>query len=152
MISPGGILGGTIEVAGVKHTISPGPLLGAAASWRLVDPATAPVFVLFGASLSVSTAQTSAGLERARLTAGDLRGSLIAGKTFFSALSPYAVVRAFGGPVFWKIQGKAVSAGDRYHYHAGLGLSLAIPAGVDVFAEVAPLGEKRGTLGLGVTF
>lgn len=152
MISPGGVLGGTIEVEGVKHSISPGPLLGVAASWRVVDPATSPLFVLFGASLSASTVMTSVDLQRARLTAADLRFSFVAGKTFFDVLSPYAVVRAFGGPVYWKIRGETVSAGDRYHYHAGLGLSLAIPAGIDAFAEIAPLGEKRATLGVGATF
>lgn len=152
MLSPGGVLGGTISVRGVEHSISPGPLLGVGASWRVVDSQKHPYFLLFGASLSASTAQTSAGQERARLSSIDARASLILGKTFLDTLSPYGVVRAFGGPVFWKIDGAAVTAGDRYHYHLGLGLSATLPWGLDVFAELAPVGEQRSTLGLGMTF
>jgi len=152
MVSPGGVLGGSLTVEGTRYRLSPGPLLGLGVTWRVVDPAQQPFFLLFGASLSASHLRSFAGSEAASLTSFDARASLVAGKTFFEFFSPYAAVRAFGGPIFWGRAGASVTGTDAYHYNVGAGFSLTLPGGVDVFADGAPLGERRLSLGAGKTF
>lgn len=78
--------------------------------------------------------------------------SAVVGKTFFDTMSPYVVARAFGGPIFWRIEGKDITGTDRYHFQAGAGLSVSTPQGLDVFAEVIPVGEKSVSCGLGFSF
>ncbi len=79
-------------------------------------------------------------------TAGSMpstsRGGLTLGKSFWNTLSPYAVFRAFGGPVIWSYAGSAVLAGDLYHVQLGAGMVTALPRGFDVFVEGVPLGER----------
>jgi hypothetical protein len=78
----------------------------------------------------------------------DARAALVVGYTVFDRLTPYAVARAFGGPVFYA----GLSGGDRYHYQVGAGLVVGLPGGFDLSAEVVPLGEQRLTAGVGFSF
>jgi hypothetical protein len=149
-VSAGATLGGTLQAGDQKYTQHPGPVLAFGASYRLVDPAKQPLFVLLGATLSGSTSTTEGGGARERYSAFDARGSIVAGKTFAGLLSPYAVARAFGGPVFWRLDGASVTGTDKYHYQLGLGLSVTLPAHLDLFVEVAPLGETRASAGIGL--
>jgi hypothetical protein len=153
-LSLGATVGGSLR-DGDRHFVQhPGPALGLGVSYRLVDPAKQPLFVLLGATLAGSTSQTTpaAGYPggRERYSAFDLRGSITAGKTFAGVLSPYAVARAFGGPVFWRLDGASTTGTDSHHYQLGLGLSVTLPAGLDLFVEIAPLGEARASAGLGL--
>ena len=84
--------------------------------------------------------------------AGDLRLSVVVGKTFFQALSPYAVLRGFGGPIWWQIRGRDVLGTDAYKFQIGAGLSVTMPRGFDAFIEGVPLGEKALSTGLGYSF
>jgi hypothetical protein len=88
----------------------------------------------------------------AGLYAFDVRVGLTVGKTFFDTLSPYATLRAFGGPILWGYEGKTVLAGDLYHVQFGGGLVTALPRGFDVFVEGIPLGERAVVLGAGKGF
>jgi hypothetical protein len=74
------------------------------------------------------------------------------GATFFDALTPYAVVRAFGGPIFWHYQGSAHIGTDAYHVQLGAGLFWRIARKVDVFVEGVPLGERALLGGASVPF
>ncbi|MEZ4294200.1 MAG: hypothetical protein R3B70_04420 [Polyangiaceae bacterium] len=82
------------------------------------------------------------------MLAVDFRVTGIAGKTFFDILSPYLVLRAFGGPVFWEHEGESETGGDKYHFQIGAGMVLALPRRFDAFVEVVPVGERAAALGL----
>ena len=86
------------------------------------------------------------------LYAFDIRVGLTVGKTFWNVLSPYAAVRAFGGPVIWKLAGETRTGTDLHHFQIAAGMVSSLPRGVDLFAEIAPLGERAVTLGGGVGF
>jgi len=155
----GGILGGSLRVGEARHDFGPGWSTSIAASYRLRDGRDAWPFVILGASLAVAGATTREARQGAPAVpyyAGDLRLGAFVGKTFFNALSPYAVARVFGGPIFWHVEGEHRTGTDRYKYQLGLGLVAAAPLGagraLDVFAEIVPLGERSVTTGAGFTF
>jgi hypothetical protein len=78
----------------------------------------------------------------------DGRVTATVGYTFLERLTPYVVGRLFGGPVFWRSQ----VGTDLFHYQVGAGLVVGLPFGLDLSAELAPLGEQRITAGVGYTF
>jgi hypothetical protein len=61
------------------------------------------------------------------------------------------LARAFGGPVFWRYQGEAVTGTDTHHYQLGAGLALR-PKNLNAFVEGVPLGELALSLGGGLAF
>jgi hypothetical protein len=58
----------------------------------------------------------------------------------------------FGGPVYWRYAGTAVTGTDDHHWQVGAGVSLLVARRVDVFAEGVPLGEVGVTAGAGLSF
>jgi hypothetical protein len=159
-----GLSGLLIMTGGERHEIEPGWLVAATSSWRLLNgQGTFPFFALLSFTLAGSGASTVrvyapqrtrySGIEpRASLYAVDARLGLLVGKTFWDVLSPYAGVRVFGGPMFWTFQGKDIIGGDPRHIQLAVGLSSSLPSGVDLFAEIAPFGERAATVGGGVSF
>jgi hypothetical protein len=115
-----------------------------AASWLILAEGDVRPFLLTGLGFGAST--TKAGGDR--LTAMDLRLSVVVGKTFVEMFTPYLVGRVFAGPVKWTILGESVTGGDTHHYTVGFGATLRV-GGLDVFAEVLPLGEQALNVGLG---
>jgi hypothetical protein len=87
-----------------------------------------------------------------RYSAFDLRLGAVVGTTFFDRLSPYALGRVFGGPVYWRYQGAAVTGTDTHHYQLGAGLALMLARRLDIFAEAVPLGERSLSAGASVSF
>jgi hypothetical protein len=83
------------------------------------------------------------------LTAIDARIGVAFGKTLWRTLGPYVAARAFGGPVSWKFRGEDTTGTDDYHVQLGAGLVATTPVGLDVFAEIVPLGERAVTAGAG---
>ncbi len=81
----------------------------------------------------------------------DARLGATVGKTFFDRVSPYAALRAFGGPVIWTEGDTTRSGTDRYHVQLAGGAALLLDP-VDVFVEGAPLGEQAVSAGLGLRF
>ena len=140
----GAILDGNLRFNNMDFDIKAGVAGTVAVSWLALPEAEVRPFLLVGVGFGAST--TEAGDER--LTALDLRGSVVIGKTFFDTLTPYLVGRVFGGPVKWTIAGASVTGGDTHHYTVGVGATLRI-SGLDVFAEVLPLGERALNVGLG---
>jgi hypothetical protein len=136
----GAILGGTLG----GYDVSPGFSVVAAGSWLALYEGEVRPFVLLSLSASVSTATTDVG----RVTAVDLRGGVVVGKTFFERLTPYLVARVFGGPVSWN----GLTGGDQHHYTIGGGATLRLPGGFDVLAEGMALGERSVAIGVGLSF
>lgn len=98
--------------------------------------------------LAVSLAVSGVSAPQSAYVAADLRAALVVGYTFLERVTPYAVARAFGGPVFYAGR----TGTDLYHYQVGAGLVVGLPAGLDLSAEVVPLGEQRFTAAVGFSF
>ena len=137
--SAGAALAGELRAPEGNHELTPGPVAALGADYRLLD---APAFLLLGATLSGTTTRTQRGDAREHYSAFDLRLGAALGLTFFESLSPYALLRVFGGPVFWRYAGSARSGTDRYHYQVGLGLAWLIAEHVNLVVEGSPLGER----------
>jgi hypothetical protein len=104
-------------------------------------------------ALSVSFAWTQ--LEessRVAYTAIDVRLGGQLGVDIAGVLRPYAVARAFGGPVFWSYAGEAVTGTDTHHYQLGAGLGVRLSRQLNAFAEGIPLGEQALSAGVGLAF
>lgn len=157
-LAGGGVFGGALEGLGQRWTLGPGWLAAGAFSWTALDGQGDAPFVIFSASLGVSGARTELQRPRvaapptATLLAVDGRFGLTVGKAFWQRVAPYASVRAFGGPVYWEIAGEDVLGTDRNHYQVAGGVTVILPQGLDVYAELAPFGERAVAVGAGVAF
>lgn len=154
----GAALPGLLEIGRERYAITSGWLVSGAMSWRLLEARGNLPFLLFSATLGLSGASTRLvtpvedPAPEASLYAFDIRAGLLVGKTFWDALSPYAALRLFGGPIFWERRGESTVGTDLRHFQLAVGMSSALPLGVDLFAEIAPLGERAVTVGAGVAF
>jgi hypothetical protein len=156
----GGVIGVETKLGAIptRFLVLPGWELTFSYSRRLLDGRGKAPFLVLGVSGGASGAWTRqevlAGPAPATsfLYAFDVRGGLIVGKTLWNTLSPYAVFRAFGGPLVWSYRGQTVVGGDLYHVQLGAGLVTVLPREFDVFVEGVPLGEAAVTLGVGKTF
>jgi hypothetical protein len=151
-VALGSSFGGRLTTPTGNHDFSPGPTAAVGASWRPVVGSRP--FVVLGSNLAFSAATTQPSnttpggpSNKVGYQAFDLRLSAVVGTTLFRMLSPYAVGRVFGGPVFWRYQGASVSGGDAHHYQLGGGLALTIARKVNLFAEAIPLGERSVAAG-----
>jgi hypothetical protein len=138
----------------VRHEMLPGWVATLSGSWRVLDGAASRPLLLLTMTVGASGARTreEGTAESVAYTALDARLGVMVGKTLFDRITPYAALRAFGGPIFWQFRGEDRTGTDRYHYQVGLGLSASLPAQLDVFVEGVPLGERALVLGAGVAF
>lgn len=151
--SLGATLGGRFVFGEERYTFDPGWLASFAATWKILGKKRDDWFLMLGAALGATGSVTRDSSHNAEsMYALDARLSLMGGRTFFDVLTPYAVARAFGGPIFWKYRTQDVIGGDKYHVQLGLGLVVALPEHFDVFAEAIPLGERAAVAGLGYSF
>jgi hypothetical protein len=149
----GATIGGRFVYGDERFSFDPGWIASFAATWRVFGGGRGSAFLLAGGALAASGSVTRDAAGHAEdMYAIDLRLSVIAGKTFWDVLSPYAVLRAFGGPVLWRYHGEEKLAGDQYHFQIGAGVLVSLPEHFDVFAEGVPLGERAGVVGLGYSF
>lgn len=157
-IGAGAGLGGLVEMEGRRFDLRPGAHLSATWTWRLLDGRGKLPFLLgsltVGGSFARSVEQVRGGRapETSTWLAFDARLGLTVGKTFFEVLSPYAALRGIGGPVVWHYRGALVTGSDPRHVQAAIGLVTALPGGVDLYVEGAPLGERALTIGGGKAF
>jgi hypothetical protein len=150
----GAALGGELDMPAGRSVFTPGPTALAGATWRAL---TGSPFLALSADLSFLAATTrpsgaSAGSPSTGYEAFDLRLGAAFGTTLFDRLSPYAVGRVFGGPVYWHYLGAAVTGTDVSHYQLGAGIAWLVARRVDVFAEGVPLGERAVAGGMSVAF
>jgi hypothetical protein len=118
-------------------------------SWLWIHERPRAPFVALTGSFGTALARATADDGSKRWWwATDLRGGAMVGKTFAKRVVPYLAVRAFGGPVVWRRGGERIYGGDRYHVTAGVGLSVHLPAQLDLSAELMPLGEQSIAFGL----
>jgi hypothetical protein len=149
----GATLGGRFVFGQERFSFDPGWIASVAATWKVIGKERNDPFLIAGGAVAASGAATRDARDvTENMYAFDFRASVIGGKTFFDVLSPYLVVRAFGGPILWKLRGEDLSGTDKYHVQVGAGLVVALPAGVDVFAEGVPLGERAAVAGVGYSF
>lgn len=159
----GGIVSGELVHGAARAEAGPGASGYAGIGWRAFAGTGSLPFVQLTLTLSATHMLTREnGLttdgrliapERARYTAADLRGGAIIGKTFAGAVTPYAALRAFGGPIDYVYDGADVRGTDLYKYQVGGGLSVALAKGrLDLFAEGIALGERGVSAGLATTF
>ena len=152
----GAIVTGMLEVDRERYALGPGWSAGISTSYRVLDGRGWKPFVLLGGTLAFAGARTQeAGKDNAPrigYLAGDIRLSALAGINYMPGIAPYAVVRAFGGPIWWQINGKDVVGTDRYHFQIGVGLAVSMPSGFDAFIEFVPAGERGLSTGLGYSF
>jgi hypothetical protein len=139
------VIGGALEDAGgERFAMRPGVIASISGSRRF-DLGAGGWFAI--GSLTASAA--SVGVEGGtRLTAFDLRLGAIAGRTFADTVTPYLLARAFGGPVFWTIDGEDVIGSDTRHVQLGAGLGVTTPLGLDAVVDVSLVGEQSASLSL----
>lgn len=146
----GASLGGRLTELAERWRINPGALVGAGVSYRFGGRGNWP-FVQPSASLSMSFASADSASTGARsFRALDWRLGAAIGKTIGGFAAPFVVGRWFGGGTDFAPAGGHGS--DHYRWHAGAGSAFAISAQVDAVVEVAFLGERRGTVGMGYAF
>ena len=150
-LAGGATAGGRVDYLGVRHALRPGWLAGLGVSYRLLDGRGKLPFVHASATYSLARANTRApdGSE-ATWKARDWRVGLAVGKAIGATFAPFVVARYFGAGTDWAVGGGKGS--DHFRYHVGVGAALALSANVDALAELAFLGERRATLGVGYTF
>jgi hypothetical protein len=147
----GTAIGGTLTPPDGEHTFHSGPTAAIGASWHVVD---GRAFVVLTSFLSFTSSRTRAkdAMATVAYDALDLRLGAIVGTTLWNVLSPYALGRVFGGPVYWTYQGASVTGTDTHHFQLGGGFALLITRRVDLFAEGVPFGERAVAGGLSVSF
>jgi hypothetical protein len=151
----GSILGGGLRSGPAEFEFRPGFLAALGASWRVLDADGARPFVALTGQLAFALTSTRpSGVAEAPSTgyqAADLRIGAVAGWPLVEALTPYALARVFGGPVWWEYQGQNLLGGDVHHFQIGAGALFRIGK-IDVFAEGVPLGELALAAGAGLLF
>jgi hypothetical protein len=134
-----------------EHTFLPGPSASFGSAFRVLDAPS--YFALLTAALSFTANRTEhAGEPNASYAAFDLRLGGEFGLNIATVFHPYALARVFGGPVYWRYAGEAVTGTDIHHYQFGLGFALNLPARLALFAEGVPLGERAISGGLSLAF
>lgn len=147
-LGAGAALGGSLTAPDGKHTFSPGPIAALGLDYRAFDDGR--YFLVLTSGLSFTAAQTQRSDDpTVGYEALDLRIGAQLGVQLANIVRPYVVTRAFGGPVFWRNQGKAVTGTDTHHYQVGLGTGVNLTKKLNLFAEGIPFGERAVSAGLG---
>jgi hypothetical protein len=148
----GAVLDGSATTAHSQGDVGAGVVGSLTGSWLPLYEGARRPFLMMSFSLGASrTTAVSDDGQRHPLTAGDARVAAMVGKSF-GPVVPFLGARAFGGPVSWRLGGASVTGGDAHHYAIGAGLSVHLPARLDLFAEGMPLGERSATAGVSVRY
>jgi hypothetical protein len=149
-VSLGTPVGGYVDYLGERYDLSPGLLGGAGISYRFFGGRRLP-FVHTSLTLSFARATAVAPDDsESTFTSKDFRAGVAIGKALGTVAAPFVVARYFGAGTDWSVAGGKGS--DRYRYHVGVGSAFGLSDDLDALVEVAPLGEKRASLGLGYSF
>lgn len=151
-LAAGAVLAGTIEHDGRTHEVGTGWLVAASLSrsFTFAERWFAAGSITAGFSSTSTEEDLGAGMgERVDLAAGDVSLGVIAGATLWERVSPYALARAFGGPVLWTLDDADITGTDQHHYQLGLGVNASLPWDLSALVDVSLLGER--SLSIGVT-
>lgn len=154
-LAAGVILGGTLEIGTREFDVGTGGLLSAAVTRRWSFGAKRRFFAAVTGALSGSftkTTENTAGADSENLRAIDLRVGGIAGITLAKRFSPYVLLRGFGGPVLWHLDGEDLTGSDKNKYQVGAGMSLALPGNIAVVVDGSALGERSLSVGAALAF
>jgi hypothetical protein len=143
----GVLAGGTLTQASARYDLAPGFIGVVGGSYRVLDASGAAPFVLLTAQVSFASS-SSAG---AAYDALDVRAGAIVGTNLWKTMTPYVVGRGFGGPVFWRLGGVALTGTDVHHYQVGAGVAVRLLQRLDVFVEGVALGEQGLSIGVGTS-
>jgi len=146
-VRAGVVVGGHIDVAGARLDIDPGFVVATSLDWRVLTAPRDPLSLTLGLQLGVSRATVVDTGRKDGWTALDLRASVTASRTF-GPVTPYASVRLFGGPVFWR----GATGSDTKHVQLAAGLGVEVARGWTLHLEGAVLSERGLFGGLGVAF
>jgi hypothetical protein len=147
--SLGASLGGHLDYDGQRYELRPGPIVGLGASYRLFG-GSAP-FLHLSAGYSVARSTSHAPDARAAtFTSNDYRIGAAVGKTLGNFAAPFIVGRYFGAGTNWSVGGG--HGADHYRYHVGVGSAFGFSEHLDALVELAFLGERRATVGVGYVF
>jgi hypothetical protein len=143
----GTVVDGALAGDGRTHDIGPGIVgaVSAAKQWTRGDWFVTATLAI--AASRTKTAEPVPGAPRESLIAADLRAGGMVGRTF-GRVSPYVLVRAFGGPVLWTLDDEQRTGTDVHHYQLGAGASLVAGSGLSLLVDVAALGERSASLGM----
>jgi hypothetical protein len=136
--------------AGVRrrYDFSAGPTMAIGADYRAFDDGL--YFMLLTSNLSFVAAQTHSDGITADYEALDLRLGTELGLQLAHIFRPYAALRVFGGPVYWRHLGESVTGTDTHHYQVGAGVGVRVTKTLNLFAEGIPLGERAVSIGVGL--
>jgi hypothetical protein len=151
----GTVLAGQLRTATASYDFAPGLLAAVGASWRVLDADEARPFLLFTGQIAfaaTSTRQTGSDAAAVGYHALDARMGAVVGWTVWRAVTPYALARAFGGPIYWQAEGNDQIGTDVHHYQFGAGIDILVLQALDVFFEGVPLGEQGLAAGAGLAF
>jgi len=146
--SLGSALPGRIDYGGERFQLSAGPLVGVGAGYRLFGGRAPFLHASVSLSWARSRAVSPAG-ERSTFSSSDYRLGIALGKTLAGWAAPFVVFRYFGAGTNWSLAGHG---GDHYRYQVGAGAAFALSRQFDALVELAFLGERRATLGVGYNF
>lgn len=151
-VSAGSVVGGTLRVPGMAAiNLGVGWTAGASVSALVLAERDVRPFVLASFSVAYSVADASPMTGAGTFTGRDVRLGLAVGKSF-GLVRTYAAARAFGGGYRWTGASPAITGADAHLYQAGAGVSVNLPANLDVVVEAMPLGERSLTAGVGWSF
>lgn len=141
----GAIAGGTLETGDRTFDIGAGFVASVGVARRFPFGA---YFVDASASASIgrTTTHETGGPTDTLVAIDILRAGVTAGRTF-GIVSPYALVRVFGGPALWRLDGEDVTGTDTHHFQLGAGASVSAGR-FTIVVDIAALGEQGASLGV----
>lgn len=145
----GAALVGRIDYEGERYTLLPGPVAGLGLSYRFFGGRVPFVHVSFSGSIARATTRAEDGSESS-FTSRDWRLGLAVGHAVAEWAAPFAVARYFGAGTDWDVAGG--KGADAFRYHVGAGSAFGISEHWDALVELAFLGERRATAGVGYSF
>jgi hypothetical protein len=147
VVSGGLLAGGELEGEGRSYSVGAGWLASVTGAYRMLGGADRQLFAVTTLSMGFSRAriEATASSDESTLSASDLRVGAEVGVTLFERLRPFALARAFGGPVQFERDGETRIGSDQHHYAVGFGVGADATGGLDLRFETSLLGERSFT-------
>lgn len=144
VLGGGVVTGGSLIGAGRRYHVGTGFVASATGGYRVFGGRDGEPYGVGTLSMGLSRTHAShaASGEDEALGATDLRIGGELGITLFEHLRPFALARAFGGPVEFVREGEKRTGSDRHHYALGFGARSEIWRGFELGFETSLAGER----------